>query len=97
MTAPVWLEVARNGAWSRARQPNIPVHADEIVEAALAYVGEGEAIVHFHSYDPASATPAFEHLAQLAKHRHWGCLCHADIVRQGLLRQNLRHGLQKPD
>ena len=54
MTAPVWLEVALNGPWSRARQPNIPVHADEIVEAALACVGEGAAIVHFHAYDPAS-------------------------------------------
>ena len=26
--------------------------------------------------------------AQLAYHRHWGRLCHADIVRHGLLRQN---------
>lgn len=26
----VWLEVALNGPWSRARQPGIPLLADEI-------------------------------------------------------------------
>jgi L-alanine-DL-glutamate epimerase-like enolase superfamily enzyme len=31
---------------------------------------------------------SFEHLAQLANHRHLGCLSHANIVRHGLLRQN---------
>lgn len=51
---PTWLEVALNGPWSRSRQPNIPVTADEIVEAALACAGEGAAIVHFHAYDPAT-------------------------------------------
>jgi uncharacterized protein (DUF849 family) len=52
--APVWLEVALNGPWSRARQPCIPVRADEIVEDAIACAGEGASIVHFHAYDPAT-------------------------------------------
>ena len=51
---PAWLEVALNGPWSRSRQPNIPVHADEIIEAALACAGEGASIFHFHAYDPDS-------------------------------------------
>ena len=54
MVGPVWLEVALNGPWSRSRQPRIPVLADELVADALACVGEGAAIVHFHAYDPAS-------------------------------------------
>ena len=54
MKEPVWLEVSLNGPWSRARQPNIPVSADEIVEAALACAHEGASIIHFHAYDPAS-------------------------------------------
>lgn len=54
MKDPTWLEVALNGPWSRSRQPNIPVHADEIVEAALACAGEGASIIHFHAYDPAT-------------------------------------------
>lgn len=49
-----WLEVAINGPWSRTRQPNIPVTADEIVEAALACAGEGASIIHFHAYDPVT-------------------------------------------
>ena len=54
MKEPVWLEVSLNGPWSRARQPNIPVSADEIVESALACASEGASIIHFHAYDPAS-------------------------------------------
>lgn len=54
MKDPTWLEVALNGPWSRSRQPNIPVRADEIVEAALACAGEGASIIHFHAYDPTS-------------------------------------------
>lgn len=49
-----WLEVALNGPWSRARQPNIPITANEIVEAAIACAGEGASIIHFHAYDPAT-------------------------------------------
>ena len=55
MTAhPTWLEVALNGPWSRERQPLMPVHADEIVDAALASAGEGASIIHFHAYDPST-------------------------------------------
>lgn len=52
--APTWLEVAINGPWSRTRQPHMPVHIDEIVEAALACAAEGAAIIHFHAYDPVT-------------------------------------------
>ena len=52
MKNPVWLEVALNGPWSRERQPAIPVHADEIVEDAIACAAEGASIIHFHPYDP---------------------------------------------
>ncbi|MCW5744882.1 MAG: 3-keto-5-aminohexanoate cleavage protein [Alphaproteobacteria bacterium] len=54
MTHSVWLEVALNGPWSRRRQPNIPVTADEIVADAMACAEAGAAIVHFHAYDPAT-------------------------------------------
>lgn len=54
MTEPCWLEVAINGPWSRTRQPNMPVTADEIVDAALACADEGASIIHFHAYDPAT-------------------------------------------
>ena len=53
-TTATWLEVAINGPWSRVRQPNIPVQADEIVEAALACAAEGASIIHFHAYDPVT-------------------------------------------
>mgnify|MGYP003347199955 CR=1 FL=1 len=58
MSLPTWLEVAINGPWSRTRQPNIPVTADEIVEAALACAGEGASIIHFHAYDPVRVVNA---------------------------------------
>lgn len=50
----VWLEAALNGPWSRERQPNIPVTADEIVEQAIACANEGASIIHFHPYDPVT-------------------------------------------
>jgi len=50
----VWLEVALNGPWSRSKQPKIPVLANEIVADAIACVGEGAAVVHFHAYDPVT-------------------------------------------
>lgn len=43
-----------NGPWSRERQPAIPVHADEIVEDAIACAAEGASIIHFHPYDPVT-------------------------------------------
>lgn len=52
--AATLIEVALNGPWSRARQPNIPITADEIVEDAIACAGEGASIIHFHAYDPVS-------------------------------------------
>ena len=51
---PVWLEVSLNGPWSRSKQPNIPVGADEIVEEALACADAGASIIHFHAYDPVT-------------------------------------------
>jgi uncharacterized protein (DUF849 family) len=54
MTAPVWLEVALNGPWSRTRQPRIPVQVEEIVEEALRCADEGASILHFHAYDPVT-------------------------------------------
>lgn len=51
MAAPVWLEVALNGPWSRSRQPRIPVQVDEIVDDAMRCVDAGAAILHFHAYD----------------------------------------------
>ena len=52
--APVWLEVAVNGPWSRERQPAIPITEDEIVEQAIACANEGASIIHFHPYDPVT-------------------------------------------
>ena len=53
-TSTTWLEVAINGPWSRSKQPNIPVLADEIVETAIACAAEGASIIHFHAYDPVT-------------------------------------------
>lgn len=50
----IWLEAALNGPWSRERQPEIPVTADEIVEQAVACAHEGASIIHFHPYDPVT-------------------------------------------
>lgn len=52
MAGKTWLEVALNGPWTRARQPRMPVDADEIVADAIACIDQGAAIVHFHAYDP---------------------------------------------
>lgn len=54
MTRKVWLEVALNGPWSRARQPRIPVSVEEIVADGIACVKAGAAIVHVHAYDAES-------------------------------------------
>ncbi len=54
MSSPTWLEVAINGPWSRARQPLIPITADEIVNDALACAAEGASVIHFHAYDPVT-------------------------------------------
>ncbi len=54
MNPAVWLEVALNGPWSRLRQPQIPVLADEIVADAIRCADAGASILHFHAYDPVS-------------------------------------------
>lgn len=54
MPSATFVEVAVNGPWGRNRQPRIPVRAGEIVEAALACVGEGASVVHFHAYDEST-------------------------------------------
>ena len=48
----VWVEVALNGAWPRALQPNIPVTAAEIIAEGIACAEAGAAIVHAHTLDP---------------------------------------------
>jgi uncharacterized protein (DUF849 family) len=50
----VWVEAAVNGMWTRARQPGIPITADEIVADGIACVEAGAAIVHVHPYDEAT-------------------------------------------
>ncbi|HAD08476.1 MAG TPA: 3-keto-5-aminohexanoate cleavage protein, partial [Porticoccaceae bacterium] len=52
MSQKVWIEVAMNGAWTRALQPNIPVTAEEISREAIDCVNAGAAIIHAHSLDP---------------------------------------------
>jgi 3-keto-5-aminohexanoate cleavage enzyme len=49
-----WLEVALNGAWTRERQPGIPVTVKQIVEEGITCVKAGAAIVHAHAYDEAT-------------------------------------------
>ncbi len=50
----VWIEAALNGAWTRARQPAIPISIDEIVADGIAAAQAGAAIVHLHAYDAAT-------------------------------------------
>ncbi len=50
----VWIEAAVNGAWTRERQPTIPITVEEIVADGVAAVQAGAAIVHLHAYDAAT-------------------------------------------
>ena len=50
MARKVWIEVALNGAWSRAVQPGIPDSVDAIVAEGIACAKAGAAIVHTHAY-----------------------------------------------
>jgi 3-keto-5-aminohexanoate cleavage enzyme len=50
----VWVEVALNGPWGRARQPRIPISIADIVAEGVACVEAGAAIVHVHAYDEAT-------------------------------------------
>ncbi len=47
----VWIEVALNGPWSRARQPGIPDDVEAIVAQGIACAKAGACIVHTHAYD----------------------------------------------
>jgi uncharacterized protein (DUF849 family) len=50
----VWIEAALNGAWTRERQPKIPVSVEEIVADGIAAAKAGAAIIHLHAYDAAT-------------------------------------------
>jgi 3-keto-5-aminohexanoate cleavage enzyme len=47
----VWIEVALNGPWGRARQPGIPDTVEAIVAEGVACIKAGACIVHVHAYD----------------------------------------------
>ncbi len=47
----VWIEVALNGPWGRARQPGAPDEVAEIVAQGIACARAGASIVHVHAYD----------------------------------------------
>ncbi|HEY2230631.1 MAG TPA: 3-keto-5-aminohexanoate cleavage protein [Xanthobacteraceae bacterium] len=51
----VWIEVALNGAWSRALQPGIPDTVDAIIAQGIACARAGAAIVHTHAYSNGGA------------------------------------------
>ncbi|MBI2735538.1 MAG: 3-keto-5-aminohexanoate cleavage protein [Rhodospirillales bacterium] len=57
MSKPVWLEVALNGAWSRARQPLMPVAVADIVAEGVACAEAGAAVIHLHAYDQQTGNP----------------------------------------
>ncbi len=50
----VWIEVALNGPWGRARQPGIPVAEAEIIADGIACAEAGAAVIHLHAYDAAT-------------------------------------------
>lgn len=52
MARKVWIEVALNGSWPRAMQPNVPVTVDELVAEGIACANAGASIFHFHARDP---------------------------------------------
>lgn len=47
----VWVEAAINGAWTRERQPAIPITKNEIIADGVACAKAGAAIIHLHAYD----------------------------------------------
>ena len=47
----VWIEVALNGPWGRARQPGAPDEVEQIVAEGIACARAGACIVHAHAYD----------------------------------------------
>ena len=49
----VWLEVALNGSGGREAQPLAPVTVAAVIDEAMACLGEGASILHYHAYDAA--------------------------------------------
>jgi 3-keto-5-aminohexanoate cleavage enzyme len=47
----VWIEVALNGAWTRALQPGIPDTIEAIIAEGVACARAGATIIHTHAYD----------------------------------------------
>ncbi len=47
--APVLIEAALNGVTSRARNPHVPITAEEQAEVALACVDAGATVIHTHA------------------------------------------------
>jgi uncharacterized protein (DUF849 family) len=45
----VWIECALNGAWTRERQPAIPISRNEIIADGVAAAKAGAAIIHLHA------------------------------------------------
>ena len=62
MKKKTWIEAAINGAWTRSKQPAIPLAPDEIIAEAIACANAGASIVHYHAYDPLTGqqTPSVE-------------------------------------
>jgi uncharacterized protein (DUF849 family) len=52
--AKVWIEAALNGAWTRERQPGIPITINEVVADGIAAAQAGAAIIHLHAYDAST-------------------------------------------
>jgi len=50
-TKDIWVEVALNGPWGKARQPMMPIAVEHIVKEAIEAAAAGAGIVHFHAYD----------------------------------------------
>jgi uncharacterized protein (DUF849 family) len=50
----VWIEAAINGAWTRERQPAIPITQKDIIADGVACAKAGAAIIHLHAYDEAT-------------------------------------------
>lgn len=50
----VFIEAAINGAWTRERQPAIPITRNEIIADGVACAKAGAAIIHLHAYDEAT-------------------------------------------
>ena len=57
----VWIECALNGAWTRERQPAIPITRAEIIADGIAAAKAGAAIVHLHAYDEATGRQKDDH------------------------------------